>query len=229
MSKLLRTFAVGGIGAGLTLYAAGAGAANVRGTVVPGVAKHTSDVVGYTRTRILSPGKLSTRPDDLVLFLKVKNSLPLPAPTSVPLVELSGYRIVPQVSACAVDGKIQIKNSGSTPLTVKVGEQTLTIGPGETSEYQCVVGKGGDELRSLRVAEWPYARASVFVGEVGVAGVPNEKGAFSLAASPGKYELLVVGLTGLASSKEVDLAKVDVDVGTIDLSGGEEAAPSGSP
>jgi len=229
MSKLLRRFATAGIGAGLTLCAASAGAANVRGTVLPGVAKHTSEVVGYTRTRILSPGKLSTRTDDLALFLKVKNSLPLPAPTTTPLLELSGFRIVPQVAACAVDGKIQIKNGGSVPLTVKVGEQNLNIGPGETSEYQCVVGKGGDELRTLQVAEWPYARASVFVGEVGVAGVPNEKGAFSLAASPGKYELLVVGLSGLVFSKEVDLAKVDVDVGAVDLSGGEEAAPSGSP
>jgi hypothetical protein len=229
MSKLLRRFATAGIGAGLMFHAAGAGAANVRGTVVPGVAKHTSEVVGYTRTRILSPGKLSTRPDDLALFLKVKSSLPLPAPNTTALLELSGYRIAPQVAACAVDGKVQIKNSGSVPLTVKIGEQNLTIGPGETGEYPCVVGKGGDELRNLRVAEWPYARAVVFVGEVGVAGMPNEKGAFSLPASPGKYELLVIGLNGMASSKEVDLAKVDVDVGTIDLSGGEEAAASGSP
>lgn len=229
MSKLLRkVLPLAALASALLPVGIGR-AANVRGSVAPGIAKHAPDTVGYTRTRILAPGKLSTRPDDLALFLKVKNSLPLPAPTSVPTVELVGFRLSPQVAACAVDGKVQFKNSSSTSVTLKIGDSPLTVPAGETKEYDCVVGKPGDDLRSLRIVEWPYARGAIFVGEVGVAALPGERGAFTLPASPGKYELLVVGLSGVVTTKEVELGKVDVDVGAIDLTGGQEEGSPATP
>jgi hypothetical protein len=200
------------------LAPSGAIAANVRGSVETALAKRTVVTIGYTRTKVVSPGKIAGRKADAAVFLRVNNSLPLPPSTNIPIVRLSGMRISPQIATCAVDGKINFMNDDRAALTVKIGGVDLgTLQPGDTKEYECTVGKQGEDLRPVTIVEWPYAGATIFVGEVGVAGQLNEKGVFVLPGSPGKYELQVIAQTGVVLRKDVELGKTDVDVGLLDL------------
>lgn len=196
----------------------------VRGAVVAPPVPPGSPVVSLVRLRVVAPSPLEAgRKQDVAVFLKVKTSLPLSAPKDRPSISLDGLRLWPDIAACAVDGKVDFTNPSKAPITVSVGATDLgAIGPGETKTYECTVGSGGDEIRPVRVAEWPHLRATVFVGEVGVPGIINDKGAFQLEAPQGSYELLLVTQDGVRMRQPVEVAK-DVDAGTLTV----EAAPEG--
>jgi hypothetical protein len=131
-----------------------------------------------------------------------------------------GLEIVPEISGCEVDAQVILVNEQSDPLTVSVGDENLgVLKPGEERTYTCTAIKGNAEfeLRPVRVKEWPHMRATIHLGDLGVVAQPDARGSFELNAVEGQYVLRVVGVLGNVAEKEVEVAKSDVDVGTIDL------------
>lgn len=214
--------------AALLLVGAGsAGAAPIRGRLEAPPHEERAEQLGFTRTRVAGPSKrLEGLVKDTALFLKVEESLPIPKPEEATKIVVRGLRLVPDVAACAVDATVEIENAEQEPVTVLVGGLELRIDPGATRAYECTVG---DSQRSVRVAEWPHVRGTVFVGEVGVAAAPDERGNFVMSAPNGKYELLVVGRDGVLTSRPVEVDGASVSIGTIDLTGGVAAQESGAP
>lgn len=206
---------------GLTLIALAplsAHASQVRGTLDPPSATPLERTLGYTRARVATPAASALhRRADLALFLKVKDSLTLPAPVPSRVV-LVGMGVTPSVIACVIDGKIELQNDDVMPLAVSIGTTKLQLKPGETQVQVCT---GEPGLRRITVEGWPHLRAALFVGDVGVAALPNAQGGFSLQAPTGKYELLVIGENGVLGTREVEVQKGDVDVGRLSFAGAQ--------
>jgi hypothetical protein len=194
------------------LASASASASEVRGNVYVPPPSSADVTIGYARTRVASPSSAArTARGDAALFLKVKESLPLPPPTTKWPLKIEGLRFSPQVATCAIDETIELTNNDPAPLTVMVGKTALNVAPGQTVPYQCQTGG----LYTLRVPEWPHMRGLVYIGEVGVSGVPREDGKFALSAPQGTYDLIVVGADGPVATVPVTVEKKDVDLGQL--------------
>jgi hypothetical protein len=201
-------------------------AAKVKGTVKRKAFEHRDVTLGYTVTQIAARSKrLEARRQDVVLFLKVNTSLTLPEP-SIFEMHLRGMELHPEISVCSVDAKVSLVNEELRPVTIVVGGTEVSLGAGERKEYVCggITGGGHEDLREVRVKEWPYVRGNIFVGEVGVFGTLREDGGFELEAPKGEYVLQVVGRDGVLAAKDVEV-KADVDVGAIDLRPENEREP----
>jgi hypothetical protein len=214
------------------LPSASAGAAQVRGVFdVPSVQAPVR-TLGYAKTKVTGPAKgAGAHRQDVAVFLRVKESLPLPA--SEPFkVSVTGLRLVPAVAACVVDGKVTFKNEDKAPISVSVDQRPLgEIKPGESKTFDCA--SSDPSLRRIYVKEWPHIRGSLFIGEVGVVGELSANGGFALQAPQGKYELEVISGDGVLAKRDVEIAKGDVDVGRMSSSsagsGGVDAAKQEPP
>jgi hypothetical protein len=197
-------------------------AAQVRGSIDSALQTSPERTLGYTRTRVALPSRLAaTRRPDIALFLRVKESLPIPQTAEPFRVRLAGLRIVPAIAACVVDGKVSFTNEDRARVTVLIDQKPFgTLDPGESKTYDCVSADAG--FRRITIKEWPHMRGSVFVGDVGIVAEPGNTGAFAMTAPQGKYELDVLGDDTL-------LAKMDVDVGNRDVDVGRIAAGKGTP
>ena len=226
MNKLFRVFGLGyavlaallvGI---LTLPAE---AARVRGSLKELDVEVTGRLLGFTRTRVAAATpNAQRRKRSVALFLAVKESLPIDTPTEHQIITIEGLQFSPTVATCASDAQVSFVNRDRDPVTLTVGGVELgTIPPDAQKTYPC---SPGDATRVVRVVEWPHMRATVYVGEVGVAGTPDDRGRFSIDAPKGSYELRVIGADGVLMTKEVDVDKRDVDLGNLAV-----AAPSGRP
>lgn len=212
-APLLRKVLVPGVIVALPAVVTPARAAEVRGVLNLPEPKAAEAPLGYTRTRVTGPGPaVKASATDAAVFLKVKESLPLPSPSAKWPLKLSGLRFVPSAVACAIDEQIEITNEDKAPVTVVVGTEALqTIEPGGKLSYLCQ--QGGP--RVLRVQEWPHMRGMLFIGEVGVSAQPREDGRFSLSAPQGTYELVVIGSDGPLKTVPVTVARADVDLGSV--------------
>ena len=224
MSKLFRLRSVLLSTVAIAATATAAEAARVRGSIRGPQIEVTGKLLGFTRTRVAAPAEGSTRQErPVALFLAVKNgeSLPIPAPTKHQIITLDGLRFSPNIASCASDAQVSFVNADREPVTLTVdGTELGTIAPGAQKTYVCSPGRAD---RVVRVKEWPHMRALVYVGEVGVADVPNDRGRFSLQAPRGVYELKVVSLAGVVMERDVTIEKSDVDLGRLEV-----AAPTGA-
>lgn len=167
----------------------------------------------------------ATKRADIAVFLAVKESLPIPAPTEPFRVQITGLRFVPAVAACVVDGKVSFTNDQLGPVTVLVEQKpVLELKPGETQTYDCT--STDKQVRRIEIKEWPHMRASLFTEAVGVVAQPTPGGAFALQAPKGKYELRVVTADGLieGAQQSIELDKTDVDVGHLRVPGAGDPA-----
>ncbi len=224
-TRVVSFLALGSLaGAPLALPAA---AAEVRGVVALPVGEAARiPTLGYTRTRVAAAAPAYRAPTgDAAVFLRVKESLPLPAPSAKWGLEFSGLRFAPAVVACAIDESLVITNKDKSPITVSVGSESLQpIAPGGTLTFLCQ--QAG--WQKLRVAEWPHVRAELFVGEVGVVAIPGPDGKFAMTVPQGTYTLEVVTMDGGRVEVPVVVAGKDVDVGRVGPAAGapEGAAPA---
>lgn len=196
--------------------------APVRGRVDAPRPPQMDGILGYTKTRVAGPSSaLKDLRADVAVFLKVETSLPIPKPDQNSSVAVQGMRLVPDVATCAVDGRVTFTNLDPEAVTVRVGDVELRLAPEASQDFECTAG---DALRSVRLKEWPHIRGLVFVGEVGVAGTLDARGAFNLSAPDGKYELEVVTRDGVIARRPLEVKGSTVDLGAIDL-----AAPAEDP
>lgn len=191
----------------------------IRGTVTRAAVSVTHDSSGYVRTQVARPAaKIASLRADVSLFLKVKESLPIPTPTRHQSIRISGLRLVPDIATCAVDAQVTFHNDDAEPMTVEIGGKQLNVAPGQSQAYECTAGeKGGDEQREVRIKEWPHIRGSVFVGEVGVVAALDASGDFTMEAPKGQYELLIVNRNGVVVKRDIEVGPRVVDLGTIEL------------
>ena len=211
---------------GVSLETAHAG--KVRGEIDPPVVSIKERSLGYTRTRIGAPNKtFVARRAPVALFLKANKSHSIPAPKEHQKIRARGYTLVPDVAACAVDGKVTFINEEKETITVTVdGASFATLKAGESRDYECTVGQDVAEQRKVQIKEWSHTGATVYVGPIGVAGTPDEKGDFEIEAPQGQYELQVVGRDGILFTKEVTLeGKSNANVGKIELGPKTEEPP----
>lgn len=202
--------------------------AEVKGTLVLPTVVVGNVPTGYTATRVAAPAASFRAPHvDGAVFLRSKESLPLPPPTAKWKLKISGLRFEPSVIACAVDETIEILNADRTDMTVGVGAETLqAIKPGATLSYLCQQ----DGVLRLRVLEWPHMRATLYVGAVGITGIPGPDGKFSLNAPAGTYALEIIGPDAKLGELSVTVAQNAVDLGRIEgATPAPAAAPGGSP
>lgn len=197
-------------------------AAEVRGVVALSPEATRVQTLGYTRTRVAAPSPLMRAPvGDSAVFLRVKESLPLPAPSAKWGLEFTGLRMSPAVVACAIDESLVITNKDKAPITVVVGSETLEkLAPGASLTYLCQ--QAG--WQKMRVVEWPHVRAELFVGEVGVVALPGPDGKFAMTVPQGTYTLEIVTMGGGRVEVPVVMAGKDVDVGRVGPGVAAEAA-----
>lgn len=204
-------------------------AAEVKGVVdAPPSAVTGGRTLGYTRTRVAAPSVASTsRRADVAVLLLVETSLPIPVVTEPYKVAIAGLRFSPSVAACVIDQKVAFTNSDRAPITLLIDQKPFAqLAPGETRAWDCAT----PGLAKVRVKEWPHMRATLFVGELGVAVQPAATGAFSIQAPQGKYELQVLGEEGPIVKRKVEVVKGDVDLGRIVPEGAAaQAAPAPVP
>lgn len=203
-------------------------AAQVRGAVTapPQAARARAAPLGYTRTQVAAPAKaLSEGKRAVALFLRSKESLPIPDPTTHLEIAIHGMRLTPEVAACAVDAKVVFTNREREPVTVVIdGAELGPIPPGESRDYLCTPG-GQEDLRRVRIVGRRFSSGSIYVGQIGVAGRPNESGYFSLNAPQGTYELQFVTEAGIVGRRPVEIARSDVSVGVQDLTSNTKSEP----
>ena len=197
-----------------------ADAARVRGTIKRAKVQPSTETLGYTVTQVAAKAKaLEQEEADVVIFLRAKESKPLPKAPELKMT-MRGLSIVPAITGCEVDAQVILLNEESEPLTVMIGDENLgVLKPNEERTYTCsqIKGNAESELRPVRVKEWPHMRGILHIGDLGVVGAPDARGSFELNAVEGQYVLRVLGAMGALVEKEVEVAKSDVDVGTIDL------------
>lgn len=212
------------LGLGL-LMAPNAQATQVSGRLAPVPADTALGLLGYSRTRVAMPSaEARARRADLAVFLKVRDSLPLPESTARWTVEITGSRLVPEVVSCAVDEVVEFTNRERRRVSLSInGVAVAVLDPGASAPYSC--RDGGRAV--IKLAEMPFAEGVLYVGEsVGIAGRPDANGRFNLDAPKGTYELRVLGSWGVMATREVNIDRTDIDLGLVDI---EVAAPSATP
>lgn len=210
---------------GLMTSTATAQASQVKGVIEYPAAERTATDMSYTRSRIAMPAQSSVdQRGEAAIFLAVKESLPTPPPTAVWKVVVAGMRLAPSVVACAVDESVEFVNGEKIPVTVQFGTETLaTLAPGASKSIKCA--SAGDHR--VRVEEMPHLRGMVHIGALGISAIPDKRGAFSIKAPQGTYELRVIGVHGVSLSRVVKVEKSDVDLAVI-KSSHAEASKAGS-
>lgn len=225
MSHLFRLSTVAGVVATIAILAPGAEAARVRGSISDLELKVTGRMLGFTRTRVAAPVKSATRRKQAVaLFLAVKDgeSLPIPMPTKHQIITIEGLQFMPDIASCASDAQVSFVNADRDPITLTIdGAELGSIAPGAQKTYPC---SPGEPVRIIRAVEWPHMRAMVYVGEVGVAALPDRWGRFNIDAPRGVYELRVLTRDGVLKTREVEVERRDVDLGKLDLAKSDSQA-----
>lgn len=223
MSPLFRAICIATGTLGLLVALEATGAAEVVTGRVEGQPAATAPVAahrGYVQTRVTAAAESPSPAAGLAVFLRVKESFPL-KPVEPSVIALKGLRLVPSVVSCAVDGQVQIRNEDRQPATFLVEDEVLgVLPPGEVLTYECTAGTRGDELRTVRIREWPRVRGAVYVGEVGAAGAVDEKGRFKVEVAEGTYVLRVISLEGVLHEQDVEARGRARDVGVIELESG---------
>ncbi|MEM1022266.1 MAG: hypothetical protein AAGD10_19800 [Myxococcota bacterium] len=160
---------------------------------------------GYVRLPVTAPASAyERRVPTSALFLQVVESLPITPPEARVVIRLEGGRLSPEVVACAVDEKLSFLNGEDQAVQIRVGDHVLVpVERGESVEWSCTASSQGATMKPIRVEELPWVRASVFVGEVGVAVRPGRDGRFSLEAPKGRYKLLWIGREGILAQREL--------------------------
>lgn len=169
---------------------------------------------GYVRLPVTAPSpSYERRVPSSALFLQVVESLPITPPEAPIVLRLEGGRLSPDVVSCAVDEKLSFLNGEDRAVQIRVGEQLLAPVPrGESVEWTCTASNQGATMKPIRVEELPWVRATVFVGEVGVAVLPSRDGRFSLEAPKGSYKLLWIGREGVIAERELTVESRGVEV-----------------
>ncbi len=193
-------------------------AARVKGTISVAETSRVGNRIGFARKRIvtLPPSATLSKPA-VALFLAVEdgNSLPIPAPTAHQSITIEGLKFSPNIASCASDAQVSFVNADRDAVTVTVdGEAFATVEPGAQKTYVC---SPGQPLRVIRVEQWPHMQALVYVGEVGVAAVPDDRGRFTFDAPQGDYELRVIGRDGIVLRQKVTVANNDLNLGQLDV------------
>ena len=200
----------------LALVGGAAHAAAVKGTLRGLEVEVTSTLLGFTRTRVAPPAEWALRRErPVAVFLAVRDgeSFPIPEPSDHQIITIEGLRFVPNIASCASDAQVSFVNADQGDVTVTIDGRPLgTIPPGGQKTYVCSPGATN---RIVRVTEWPHMRAMVYVGEVGVAGAPDERGRFKVELPQGKYELRVVTIDGAVMTREIEIERRDVDLGKL--------------
>lgn len=201
-------------------------AAQVRGSVTPPKQSAPREVDGYTKTRVAVPAEdFAEREKVVALFLRSKESLPIPAPTTHLEIVVRGMRLIPAVATCAVDAQVVFINNDPEPVEVLVDDQKVgPIAPGASASYTCTASES-EAPRQIRVPRWRHISGLIHVGVSGVAGRPNERGYFLLNAPQGTYELQYVTTDGVVMRTPVEIKRADVDVGVADLAVSPDATP----
>jgi hypothetical protein len=177
-------------------------------------------IPGYIRQRVASPSaEMAGRRPDFALFLRVEDSLPLGEPPPAPQMVIRGMGFRPSVVACAADGQVRFVNRDLSTRRVRLHEEVLEIAPGDTAEWTCQAGSAGAELERVELVGHPFARAAVFVGDVGVPALPDDAGRFRLDAVQGTYELLWIDRSGVVARRPVQVERRPVDLGAWSLGG----------
>ena len=230
MSQLFRLPGAGTTVALLILVTGVAEAARVRGSIRDQETEVAGRLYGFTRTRVARPARaVTSKIRTTAVFLAVKDgeSLPIPAPVEHQVITLDGLRFSPNIASCASDAQVSFVNADREPVTLTIDGAPLgTLGPGAQKTYVCSPGK---PTRVVRVREWPHMMAVVYVGEVGVAGLVNDRGRFVLEAPRGSYELRAITLDGVILSRDVTVERRDIDLGTLKIdepAGGAPPPPS---
>lgn len=229
MSKLFRFRAAFLVAVGLGVTVEPVEAAKVRGSFDNLEVSVAGKPLGLTRTRVAAPSEDAVRlRRNVALFLAVKNgeSLPIPSPKKHQIITIDGLRFSPNIASCASDAQVSFVNADREPVSVLIDDSELgVIAPGAQKTYVCSPGKA---TRTVRIREWPHMRALVYVGEVGVAGLPSDRGRFSIDAPRGSYELQVIDRDGLIINREVKVDGRDVDLGKLDVAtSGNRGKPQG--
>ena len=200
-------------GLGILLLSPQADAFQIRGRVQPPSIEESSKTLGYTETRVAGLSKANrNRREDVAIYLKVKQSLPISPPTKQRTIRLHGLLARPATTSCVFDEEILITNDDRKAVTVTIGDtQVGKIGPGQQTTFMCKVSG----FHAFRVAEYAHLRAHVFVGEVGVATHPDKDGNFKLKAPDGTYELQVIGNGAVLQKANVKVDGKDVNLGLI--------------
>lgn len=195
-----------------------ASAATVGGSVDvsprPWVEADTPKPPGYVRLPVTAPAPaFERRGPASALFLQVVESLPIQPPADPVQLRLSGARITPEIVSCAVDERLSFLNQEDETVEIEVGDQRLgPVESGQSVEWTCAASSAGSTLKAIRVVQEPWVRASVFVGEVGVAALPTPDGRFSMSAPQGSYELLWIGRNGIIERRAVTVADRPVEL-----------------
>lgn len=211
----------------LFLAAAPAGAAQIRGTLraepVPVDPAALPPLPSHTQIQVAQPAPAHrSRTPDLALFLEVESSLPLPAPDAAARVTVRGFRLSPQVVSCAVDGKIELVNEGARSFDLQIaGRPVGRLEPDGRLEWICETGAGGAETKTLSAAGLPFVVGQIYVGEVGVAALPDTDGRFRMSAPAGTYRLLIVSERGVIVEQPVTVGDDDVDLGVLVVEGAQ--------
>lgn len=184
--------------------------------VTPSVAPSTARR-GYVWTRVAAPSEDTRVSPSLAVFLRVRESLPLQAAEPAEIT-LRGLGLEPRMAACAVDGRVLLRNADREPATFVVGGREVgVVPPGGSLPYECTAGTSGEETRSVRVREWPRARGGIYVGEVGAPGRVDAEGRFRVELSKGTYLLRVLSIDGVVHEREVSADIRVRDVGKIEV------------
>lgn len=178
--------------------------------------------LGYARTRVaLASSQVSA--DDLAAFILIKESAPLENKPEAQKISIKGMQFEPNIASCAVDGKVEIENLDETTYTVRYGTNVVAkLDPNQKGEFLCTAEN--DPFRRLRIDEWPYIRASIYVGDIGVPLRVAPSGELSVKLLSGKYELIVVSSREEMLRRPIEINAQDISLGTIFLN----AKPSGS-
>lgn len=203
--------------------------AEIQGTVAFQPRPLPERPLGFTRTQVLEMSEwLSGLRTDYALFLKAVESPTIPTPKEHARVEIRGLELRPAIASCAVDGQVEFQNAERVALNLQIeGVSVGPIEPGQKIQYECTAG--AKSIRTVRIAEWPHARGSVFVGEVGVAAQADGEGHFLINAPPGQYELQVVGEDGFLLKKSIEVGTVALELGTLGVTSAVETPSLPSP
>jgi len=201
-------------------------AAQITGEVKAANEPIIARLLGYTKTRIVAASAaLRNKKEDLALYLEVKNSLPLKAPTEKRKVKIHGMSFEPAVTACVFEEIIVFSNEDRARVTVVVNDKPIgSIEPREELNFKCET-KG---IARIRLQQKKHARATLFVGTTGVASRPDANGKFLMAAPEGTYELKVINSDGIVHSTAVEVGTEDLDLGLLGAEQSAEEIPADS-
>jgi len=178
---------------GLTLMAATATAATVRGTVMLPPEPRPADHDAHWRVEngVLAVGPRVPDPRlDVIVVLEGAPAGKTQLPNAT--VDMHGLRLDPRVSVIPVGGTVEFKNDDRVPHTLYVEKATTLMPPAPTPAGQARTQKfyAAGEYR-VRDEEFPHIDGTVLVVQTPYVARLDDKGAFKLDVPEGKYTLKV--------------------------------------